>query len=517
MIESRGALVPTGSAYGTTQWTGSSLALGGAVHLGDINLTHLFRRLSYAEMFRRHPAIFTVVDKLGDLTARLPLKVYARGDQGRDERSDSSYAELLRRPNRIMSRYEFWKRVSVHYDLYGEAIVAKIRQGDTITDLWPINPVSIEIEWDERGNATYIAHNYDDETRIAPADVVHFKRTDPENPWRGLSPLEPLRATLDNTDAARAAMASFWRRGARPGTALVHPGTLSQDAANRLKSQFDSIAAGAGNTGATVVFEEGMEPKVLSLSAEEAQYIQTRKYDDREVFAAFHMPPTAVGDLEFATYSNVTENLRSVYRDTVAPRVQAFESTLAHQLSPDFPEELYAEFVMDEVLRGDFEQRATAYQQGINAGWLMPAEVRQRENLPFVEGSDVLMANSTMRPVLALQDAPVAPLSSTRAALSEAWKHTVRRIGSALERRAARGQRLHSFAGRGIAIAREGLALALRDAGADTTQIQTIAARAWEALETDLRSGRPVGHLIPNWLSEADGWADDVLEELENP
>jgi phage portal protein BeeE len=196
---------------------------------------------------------------------------------------------------------------------------------------------------------------------------------------RGLSRLEPLRATLLNEDAARRATTSFWNRGARPGTALTHPGQLSAPAQARLKAQYDSIAAGADNTGATVVLEEGMQPAKLSLTAEEAQYIETRKLNREEVCAAYDVPPPVVHILDRATFSNITEQMRSMYRDTMAPRLGLYESVLDTQLRPDFDPQggLYAEFLMDEVLRGDFEQRAAAYEIMTRIGGMTPAEVRK--------------------------------------------------------------------------------------------------------------------------------------------
>lgn len=563
MIESRGALVPTGPAYGQYGWTGSRLSYGGTVHVGDINLTHLFRRLSYAEMFRRHPAVFTVVDKRGDLVARLPLKVYRPADAGRELVRGSAYARLLSNPNPAMSAFEFKKRVSVHRDLYGEAIIVKVRDAAGVpVELWPVDPFAVELEW-SAGALEYVVVGVDEAVRVAASDVVHWRRVDPENPWRGLSPLEPLRATLDNTEQARTAMASFWARGARPGVALVHPGTLSDQAAGRLKAQFDSIAAGAGKRGVTVVLEEGMRPEVLSLSAEEAQYLAGRKYDDREVFAAYQMPPTAVGDLEYATYSNVTENLRSVYRDTITPVVQSLESAFAHQLAPDFGGDEYAEFLLDEVLRGDFEQRAAAYQQAINAGWMTPAEVRALENLPFEPGSDKLVINSTMRPVSTDEDdravaaafaadvglavqrlglgvsygvlspdearellpgvagpAPALPSADEERAaverLAASWRSSVRAVVDKLEARGKREQSLLTFRQRGVQVMRDRLELWLAQVGADAEQIDDIAERAWSALEADLAAGAtPAAHL-DEWLSSGVAWATEVLAELEH-
>jgi hypothetical protein len=126
------------------------------------------------------------------------------------------------------------------------------------------------------------------------------------------------------------------------------------------------------------------------------------------VVAGFDMPPPAVHILDHATYSNITEQMRSVYRDTMAPVTVFLESELEAQLrgsvrrgasEPDFGDDVYAEFLLDGVLRGDFEQRAAAYQQAINSGWTTPAEVRKLENLPFIEGSDRLYINSTMVPL----------------------------------------------------------------------------------------------------------------------
>jgi phage portal protein BeeE len=96
------------------------------------------------------------------------------------------------------------------------------------------------------------------------SEVVHFRSYNPDDQVRGLSRLEPLRATLLNEDAARRATTAFWNKGARPGMALTHPANLSQPAMERLKAQFDAVAAGADNTGSTVVLEEGMVPNKLS-------------------------------------------------------------------------------------------------------------------------------------------------------------------------------------------------------------------------------------------------------------
>lgn len=397
IVVSKGAVV---------RWTGGPATWGN--WRSSVQLGRLWA--SYSEIYRRQHWVRTCVDKRAWLLARLPLKVYEHDDLNRPEAPDDPYAQLLRRPNRRQSAFSFWVWYESTFDIYGEAFAGKIRdRGGRPTQLVPLHPTSMR-EIDERDGR--IIWEFDNgKVRIQDIpdeDLVHVRTYNPDSFCRGLSKLESVRATLENEDAALRAQSSFWQRGARPGVALSHPGKLSAPAAQRLKLQWDTMAAGADNFGTTVVLEEGMRPEVLQLSAEEAQYIDARKLNREEVVAAYDMPPPAVHILDHATYSNITQQLRSVYRDTMAPICLFLESELEAQLrgsvrpgasEPDFSDDVYAEFLMDGVLRGDFEERTDAYQRAINSGWMTPAEVRELENLPFIEGSDQLFVNSTMVPV----------------------------------------------------------------------------------------------------------------------
>ncbi len=412
MIISSGVLVKSP----TTVWTGSPATWGNwptSLQIGN-------RWASYSAMYRGQHWVRTCVDKRATLLARLPLKVYRHDDLNRPEEAANPYAELLAHPNPRHSRFYFWQWVQSTFDIYGEAFVGKIRDSggrpNTLALLHPtamheVDETDGRLTWDfDNGRVRF--------TGIRSADLIHFRTYNPDSFTRGLSKLESLRATLENEDAALRAQSSFWRNGARPGVALTHPGTLSQPAADRLKFRWDQIATGADKTGTTVVLEEGMKPEVLTISAVEAQYIEARKLNREEVVAGYDMPPPAVHILDHATYSNITEQMRSVYRDTMAPVTVFLEAELETQLrgavapgrdTADFSEDVYAEFLLDGVLRGDFEQRADAYQKSINSGWQTPAEVRKLENLPFIEGSDRLYINSTMVPLEVAAAAGDAP------------------------------------------------------------------------------------------------------------
>lgn len=365
---------------------------------------------SYAEMYTRQASVHMVVNKLAYGEARLPFKVYEHDDLNRPEANDSPYARLMAKPHPRMSRFFWWLWFVSTYDVYGEAFMGKIRDaGGRPIGLAPLHPTAMNeveevdgvVQWSFQNGKVRI-------DGIPDTDLVHPKTYNPTSTTRGLSRLEPLRRTLEFEDAAQRAQSSFWHRGARPGVALSHPGNISQPAAERLKLRWDQVAAGADKTGTTVVLEEGMKPEVMTVSNDDAQYIDSRKLNKEEVCGAYDVPPPAVHILDRATFSNITEQMRSLYRDTHAPRLKLFEDCLEAELrgsvrpgasEPDFGADVYGEFLLDEVLRGDFEKRADGFQKAVNSGWMTPAEVRQKENLPFVEGSDRLLINSTIVPL----------------------------------------------------------------------------------------------------------------------
>lgn len=399
-------IISGGTVVKGVTWAGSPATWGtwpASLQLGQ-------QWVSYAAMYRRQQWVRTVVDKRAMLLARLPLKVYEHDDLNRPEVPDHPYARLLSRPSQRLSRYQLWTWVQTTYDIYGEAFLGKQRDANgRPVQLVPLHPLSMHAKDETDGRTLWDFDNGNVTIKNIPThDLVHFRTYNPESFVRGLSKLESLRATLENEDAALRAQSAFWRKGARPGVALTHPGNLSKPAQDRLKLEWNQLASGADNFGTTVVLEEGMKPEIMQLSAEEAQYIDGRKLNREEVVSAYDMPPPAVHILDNATYSNITAQLRSVYRDTMAPICVMHEAELETQLrgsvrpggsEPDFGDDVYAEFLMDGVLRGDFEERMSAYQTGVNSGTLTPAEVRKLENLPFIEGSDRLFINSTMVPI----------------------------------------------------------------------------------------------------------------------
>ena len=362
---------------------------------------------AYAGIYERQLWVYVVVSKRARATARLPLPVYSRTvDESRVRRPDHPMFKLLTRPNPGLSGFNLWLWTSSTFDIYGDAFWLKRRNSsEVVAELWPMHPSSMTKVADD-------AWSFDNgKTRIdniPSGDLVHFRSFHPTSMSHGMSPLEPLRATLENEWHARNATSSFWQRGARPGMALVHPQTLSDPALKRLDQKIRTMHSGSGTTGSTILLEEGLTPHNLTLTAEEAQYVETRKLNREEVCAAYDVPPPVVHILDRATFSNITEQMRSMYRDTMAPHLNGFEATIETdlRLAEWRNDDVYAEFLMDEVLRGDFEARQDALK---NADHLTIAEKRRIENLPFIEGTDRIFINAAQVPLPPESEGDVPP------------------------------------------------------------------------------------------------------------
>ena len=385
---------------------------------------------TYGQVYKSQVWVSTLVNKLAFGVARLPLKTYLRqSDGGRREARDTPYAQLLRCPNSRHDPFFFWLWTASTFEIYGEALWVKDRPsaGRAPRALYPMHPSNVftrrtdEPETLKSGvqvDAGELVYGYYAGSSTAALmewrqdDVVHFKSYNPENQIRGMSRLEPLRQTILNEDAARRASQAFWSNGGRPSMTVTAPASLSPQAIDRLGASLRGLHSGVDNWGKIAVLEEGATPTLLPLNAEEMQYIESRKINREEACGIYDVPPPVVHILDRATFSNITEQMRSMYRDTMAPRLGLFESVLDTQLRPDFDPQgnLYSEFLMDEVLRGTFEERASALQSAVNSALMTPNEGRRTSNLPPLEGGDRLYINSALIP---LGDAALAPPTGT--------------------------------------------------------------------------------------------------------
>jgi len=366
---------------------------------------------AYGAIYRKQVWVHTLVRKLARATARLSLDLRESADPQAGLDTSSDLYQLLQKPNDRMDPFKLKQWTSSTWDIYGEAFWLKLRDRDgQVRELHPMHPTNVIVHRDyagelgEPGGTWYIYTSGVRTVSMLPpipaADVVPFLYYNPDNTERGMSVLEPLRETLLNEDAIRRANASFWRNGARPAMVLKTAKVLKPIAAERLKAAVAAAHGGADRTGGTLVLEDGVDADQMQLNSEEMQYIESRKLNREEVCAALDVPPPVVHLLDKATFSNITEQMRSMYRDTMAPRLTDYESVIAHHLVPDFGGRQVPRYNLDDVLRGDFEARAEAAVKLVTGAVMKPAEARPMFNLPPAgPDADKLYANQATQPL----------------------------------------------------------------------------------------------------------------------
>lgn len=357
----------------------------------------------YAAIYASQPWIFSIANKVIRNVARLPLQSL------REDPVDYQRAPLPRThplPNLLSRPYP--RHGSFHLTeatigsmlIYGHALWWKYRRrpGMPPIELWPLDWARISIQSGESVPIDYYTYRgLRGEKKLLPDDVVHFTWWSPMG-LRGTSPLEPLRTTLQLEDAGRRYAIASFANGVRPSGALVSDRPLGDDAKRELRAEIDSAHSTPDNAFRMMLLDGGLSWQAFSHNAQEAQTIEHRKLNAIEACAVYDMPPTMVQILDHATFSNIDEQHRMLYQDTVGPILVNIEATIAAQLlwgepqlanavDPDDGEmeSTLAAFNMDSVLRADLVKRAAAAAAMRAAGVYSINDLRRGEGLPPIK------------------------------------------------------------------------------------------------------------------------------------
>lgn len=364
------------------------------------------RYMTYAQIYAQSIWVATAVDCIAKSIARLQMTVWdtspASGNILKPARGEgsSSFAKLMADPCPTMHPQQFREWLASTFEIYGEAFLIKIKDGEDLTrntkvdgkhatvsystgktvGFLPMHPALTQIFRDQYGDLTYRFMGQPNEL-ISEDMVVPFVRYNPETAMRGLSRLEALRPTIINEDALRRAYTAFWRHGMRPSAQMIVDGKLNPDARTRLQEQLSMMYAGAENTGKVPILENGAKLETIQSTADEMQFIDARKLDREEVCSRMDISPVALHILEHATLTNVTEELIGVYRDSICPRLEFFESGFNYYVGQEFNGQQEMRFDTRRVMRGDPVQRAQMHTMLIQSGIEMPEEARPEFDL----------------------------------------------------------------------------------------------------------------------------------------
>ena len=356
-------------------------------------------------------AVYSCVRILAEAVAGLPLHLYKYTDNGGKEKAiDHPLYRLLHdEPNPEMSSFVFRETLMTHLLLWGNAYAQVIRNGKgEVVALYPLMPNRMAVDRDTEGHLYYTYYRGDDEAiknkeyavTLAPRDVLHIPGLGFDG-LVGYSPIAMAKNAIGMAIACEEFGAKFFANGAAPSGVLEHPGTIKDP--SRVRDAWQSQFGGSSNSGKVAVLEEGMKYTPISISPEQAQFLETRKFQINEIARIFRVPPHMVGDLEKSSFSNIEQQSLEFVKYTLDPWVIRWEQSIHRALlSQDEKAVYFVKFNLEGLLRGDYQSRMNGYAIGRQNGWMSANDIRELENLdriPAEEGGDLYLINGNMLPL----------------------------------------------------------------------------------------------------------------------
>ena len=359
-------------------------------------------------------AVYCCVRILSEAVASLPLQFYRYTDDGGKEKAVEHplYFLLHDEPNPEMTSFIFRETLMTHLLLWGNAYSQIIRNGKgEVVALYPLMPDRMKVDRDEHGRLYYEYTVYDTDdvdgrkgtdkvgrtVRLQPHDVLHIPGLGFDG-LVGYSPIAMAKNAIGLAIATEEYGSKFFANGAAPSGVLEHPGTIKDP--SKVRESWQATFGGSGNANKIAVLEEGMKYTPISISPEQAQFLETRKFQIDEIARIFRVPPHMIGDLEKSSFNNIEQQSLEFVKYTLDPWVSRWEQAMVRALlTPDEKKRYFFKFNVDGLLRGDYQSRMNGYATARQNGWMSANDIRELENLdriPAEQGGDLYLINGNM-------------------------------------------------------------------------------------------------------------------------
>lgn len=353
-------------------------------------------------------AVYSCVRVLAEAVAGLPLHLYKYTDSGGKDKAleHPLYFLLHDEPNPEMTSFVFRETLMTHLLLWGNAYAQLIRNGrGEVVGIYPLMPNRVSVNRDDKGNIYYKylrgledAHlNKENEVILLHSEVLHIPGLGFDG-LVGYSPIAMAKNAIGMAIACEEYGAKFFANGATPGGILEHPGVVKDP--ERVRASWNSAFGGSANANKVAVLEEGMKYTPISISPNEAQFLETRKFKINEIARIFRVPPHMVGDLEKSSFSNIEQQSLEFVKYTLEPWLIRWEQSLVRSLIlPGDKGKYFIKFNVDGLLRGDYESRMNGYATARQNGWMSANDIRALENLDQIseeDGGNLYLINGNM-------------------------------------------------------------------------------------------------------------------------
>ncbi len=353
-------------------------------------------------------AVYSCVRILAEAVASLPLHVYRYKENGKERvYNHHLYHILHNEPNTEMSSFVFRETLMSHLLIWGNAYAQIIRDGaGRVVALYPLLPNKMTVSRDKNGEIYYIYTTTSDENPkfkdygsvvLRKQDVLHIPGLGFDG-LMGYSPIAMAKNAVGMTIATEEYGASFFANGANPGGVLEHPGVLKDP--KKVRDSWNEVYRGTVNAHKIAVLEEGMKYQQIGIPPEEAQFLETRKFQINEIARLYRIPPHMVGDLEKSSFSNIEQQSLEFVKYTLDPWVIRWEQAMQRSLLlPKEKQEFFVRLNVDGLLRGDYQSRMNGYSVARQNGWLSANDIREMEDMnpiPDEEGGNLYLINGNM-------------------------------------------------------------------------------------------------------------------------
>jgi len=355
---------------------------------GDIEVLNQSGTVVNPETVFRVNAIFSAVSLISDTISTLPVDSYIRRDGARF--AFRPRPAWVQQPDVDTTKEAFYGSLIVSLLLDGNGFVRVFRDGaGRVVNMTVLNPAKVEIRKDKVGGVTYI---YDGENKpLNKNELLHIPDVVRPGETRGISRVTALKDNFGLALALESYAARFFGQGASTQGIIEFPGNLTPEQAKQLVDGFDARHKGFRKSHKTGVLSGGAKYVNTSVENDKAQFIDSRRMAVEDVARAFNIPPHLLGLPGTNTYSSVEQNNIAFVTHTLRPIVQKLESAFTPLMANEpGGTTAFIKFTLDGLLRGDANSRFTAYSTGLQAGYLTINDIRRLEDLPPVDGGEII-------------------------------------------------------------------------------------------------------------------------------
>ena len=359
------------------------------ISIGDISSSKLNSVSYYSCMQIRCNAI-----------AKLPIKLLRESDKGIEKATDNPlYNVLKKRPNSFTNAHDFIWATEFQRLEYGNAfwVMDSDRRGNIVAlyllDSSKVNIIIDNTEILDSKNSVYYIYNDPIKGQLIYTNdnIVHFKNFS-MNGLKGTSIKKYIYEIIENEQYSNKLLRDKYKNGLQDPIVVQYIGDLNEAKQQKIKKKFSDMG-GAKNAGKVVPIPSDFKVEQLETKLVNSQFFQLQGLTTRHIANAFGVKGFQLNDMEKSTYNNIEQQNKAFYSDTLQNVLTTYEQEMDYKLLPKNTGkyELYTKFNVDSILRSDLNTRTSSYVAGITNGYMTIKEVREKENLPYIEGTDRLI------------------------------------------------------------------------------------------------------------------------------